>query len=413
MNDRPLSGIKVLDLTWVYSGPHCTALLRDFGADVVKIEGPGFGDHTRLFPPMNGGDSGYFYMLNHGKKSVALNLKQPKAKEIFLELVKQVDVVAENFVPGTLDKLGLGYEELKKVNPAIILASIYGFGSFGPYSSLPGVDPVAQAMGGLMSLTGLPETPPLKTGPAVADAIAGIYLASGILAALLERHKTGLGKRIEVSMMDAVFTVLEESVIRASMTGDALPARGNTDPLGAPWDAFPTKDHKWVMVCSLGGNRFYNIYSKIGRNDLAEAYKGDGPEASVKRANDLKLLNKAFAEWSINHNAEDVMALMREDRVPCGVVKDVTELLEDPHLIARNMVAAVDHPVLGQIKTYNQPVMFDGDNFGIDTNDPADYMDPDLGEHNRIILGELLGMDDETIATLYAENVLWAGKKEE
>jgi crotonobetainyl-CoA:carnitine CoA-transferase CaiB-like acyl-CoA transferase len=410
MVSKPLEGINVLDLTWVYSGPHCTAMLLDMGAEVVKIEGPAYGDHTRLFPPIINGISGYFYMLNRGKKSVALNLKTQKGKELFLELVKNFDVVTENFVPGTMDKLGLSYEEMKRVNPGIIYGSIYGFGSWGPYSSWPGVDPVAQAMGGLMSLTGLPDGPPLKTGPAVADAIAGIYLAAGILAALFERNKTGLGKRIEVSMQDAVFSVLEESVIRSSMTGNSLPARGNTDPLGAPWDAFPTKDGKWIMICSLGGERFYQIYSFIGRKDLAEEYKGDTPEASEKRSANLGMLNQAFAEWSITKNADELMAIMHQFRVPCGVVKDVVELLEDPHLQARNMVVDIQHPQMGAIKTHNSPIMMNGSSCGIAKGENP--LEPELGQDNEAVLKQYLDLDSEQIAAFYDEGILWSEKKE-
>lgn len=410
MSNKPLDGIKILDLTWVYSGPHCTAMLHDMGAEVIKVEGPGFGDHTRVFPPIKNGVSGYFYMLNRGKKSIALNLKNKKGKEVFLNLLEHFDVVTENFVPGTLDKLGIGYEKMKEANPRLIYASIYGFGSWGPYSTWPGVDPVAQAMGGLMSLTGLPDGPPLKTGPAVADAIAGIYLASGILAALLERNKTGLGKRVEVSMMDAVFSVLEESVIRSSLTGNSLPARGNTDPLGAPWDAFPTRDGKWVMVCSLGGDRFSKLYEHIGRADLAEKYKGDSPEASVKRADNLTMLNQAFAEWTKTQDSEKLMSVLHEFHVPCGVVKDVVELLDDPHLKERNMVVDIDHPIMGEIKTHNSPIMIDGYTCGITKGENP--LEPDLGEHNETVLSEYLGMDSNEIDKMYREGVLWAGKRE-
>lgn len=410
MSNKPLNGIKVLDLTWVYSGPHCTAILHDLGAEVIKIEGPDFGDHTRLFPPIKNGISGYFYMLNRGKKSVALNLKKEKGQKLFLELVKHVDVVSENFVAGTMDKLGLSYETLKKVNPGLVYGSIHGFGSWGPYAAWPGVDPVAQAMGGLMSLTGLPDGPPLKTGPAVADALSGVYLASGILAALLERNKTGLGKRVEVSMQDAVFSVLEESVIRASMTGDSLPARGNTDPLGAPWDAFPTQDGQWVMVCNLGAERFFKLYSFIGRNDLAEEYKGDTPEASEKRSQNLTLLNQAFAEWSMTKHTEEVISLMHQFRIPCGVVKDVVELLNDPHLLARHMVVDIDHPQMGAIKTHNCPIMMNGSNCGIAEGEKP--MEPALGEDNERVLRQYLGLDSPALASLYSEGVLWSGKRE-
>lgn len=403
--NKPLSGYQILDLTWVYSGPYCTSVLLDLGADVIKVEGPKYGDHTRTFPPFKNGGSGYFYSLNRGKKSVSLNLKSEDGKALFRDLVKKVDVVTENFVPGVMERMGLGYEELKKINPRIIYGSIHGFGSFGPYADWPGVDPVAQAMGGLMSQSGFTGGPPLKTGPAVADAIAGIYLALGIVAAILERGKTGAGRKIEVSMMDAVFSVLEESVVRASMTGDALPRRGNTDPLGAPWDAFESSDGKWVMMCSIGGAKFESVYSYIGRNDLVAEYGGDGEEASEKRADNLAMLNQVFAKWAIQKTADELIDIIHSLHIPCGVVKDVIDLLDDPHLKARNMVVDIDHPKLGKIKTYNMPVMFDGKNMGIDAKDNP--LDPEIGESNSQVLGDLLGISADKIGELYEIGALW------
>lgn len=404
---KPLNGYTVLDLTWVYSGPYCTSLLSDLGADVVKIEGPKYGDHTRNFPPFRNGSSGYCYGINRGKRSLALNLKNDEGKALFKELLKKADIVVENYVPGVMDKMGLGYEDLKKINPGIIYGSIHGFGSWGPYAELPGVDPVAQAMGGLMGLSGFPDGPPVKTGPAVADAIAGLYLALGITAAVLDREKTGAGRRVEIGMMDAVFSVLEEAVVRTSMTGDPLPSRGNTDPLGAPWDAFETSDGKWLMVCSLGGDRFDRIYRFIGRSDLADAYVGDGEEVSTRRSNDLEILNSAFAEWARLQTAETVVAVLRELQVPCGVVKTIPELLVDPHLQARNMVVDIDHPRLGKIKTFNAPIMYDRQSVGIAPGENP--LEPQLGEHNAEVLEQLLGLGPDKIRALHDAGALWTG----
>ncbi len=405
---KPLDGCKILDLTWVYSGPYATSLLLDLGAEVIKVEGPRYGDHTRTFPPFRNGDSGYFYSVNRGKKSVALNLKSEEGKTLFRRLVKEVDVVTENFVPGVMDRMGLGYETLKEINPELIYGSIHGFGTWGPYADWPGVDPVAQAMGGLMRQSGFPDGPPMKTGPAVADAVSGIYLALGIVAAYLERLKTGAGKRIEIGMMDAVFSILEESVVRASMTGNALPGRGNTDPLGAPWDAFHTKDDKWVMLCSIGGDKFQRVYHAIGRDDLVEEYGGDGEEASDKRANNLTYLNKVFAEYAQDKTSEELIEMIHSLHIPCGVAKDVAELLTDPHLIARGMVVDIDHPRLGKIKTYNDPIMFDQRSIGVQPGENP--VSPEIGQDNEEVLSTLAGLSEADIQRLYQEGVLWHGR---
>jgi crotonobetainyl-CoA:carnitine CoA-transferase CaiB-like acyl-CoA transferase len=403
---KPLSGIVVLDLSWVYSGPYASLLLHDLGADVIKVEAPVHGDHSRSFPPFRNGASGYFYSLNRGKRSIALDLKNEAGKALFRKLAAGSDVVVENFVPGTMEKLGLGYEQLKRERRDLVYASIHGFGTFGPYAAFAGVDPVAQAMGGLMAQSGFAGGAPLKTGPAVADAIAGLYLAFGIVAAILERSRTGEGKRVEVGMMDAVFSVLEESVVRASITGDALPRRGNTDPLGAPWDAFETSDGKWVMVCAVGGDRVASMYRGIGRDDIARDYGGDGEAAGAKRAEALLELNRIFAGWAKTRTADELMAYCRKLRVPCGEVRDVADLLEDPHLRARGMVVDIEHPRLGKVATYNTPVLFDGQSIGIAPGENP--LDPEAGEHGRAILREMLGMDDAEVDRLRLEGAVWA-----
>lgn len=405
MKEKPFEGVKILDLTWVYAGPFATLILSDLGAEVVKVESPPFGDWTRTVSPLRNGHSGYYYMLNRQKKSITLDLKTDRGREIFFELIKKFDVVTENFRAGTLEKLGVGYDEAKKVNPKIIYASINGFGSSGPYSHMPCVDPVAQAMGGLMNLTGFPGQPPLKTGPAVADSLAGMYLSMGIMAGLRNRDKTGVGERIEVAMMDCVFSVLEESVIRTSMTGDSLPARGNTDPLGAPWDAFETKDKRWIMVCNLNPGRFSDVYQKIGREDIAKEYEGSSEEASEKRSRDLPELNRIYAEYARTRTAEELQRELLEMSIPNGIVKDVSELLDDPQLRHRNMVVDVEHPKLGSVKTFNLPIKFFNSKAGTDVGEnPADSA---LGQDTETVLKKYLNLDDAGIQALRDSKTIW------
>jgi crotonobetainyl-CoA:carnitine CoA-transferase CaiB-like acyl-CoA transferase len=405
MSNKPLEGIRVLDLTWVYAGPFTTLLLSDMGAEVIKVEGPPFGDYTRIIPPLKNGWSGYFYMLNRGKKSIALNLKKQKGKEVFFQLLKHADVVTENFRANTIDSLGIGYEQAKAINPKIIYASINGFGSSGPYSDMCCVDPVAQAMGGLMSLTGFPGQPPLKTGPAIADSISGLYLALGIVSALRLRDRTGVGQRIEVAMMDSVFSVLEEAVIRASMTGDALPTRGNTDPLGAPWDAFHSKDDCWVMICNLDPQRFKHLYTQIGRQDLAEAYGGADEAAMEKRSQDLGKLNAAFAAWAKTIDAADLMGMMQKMGIPAGIVMHVPDLLHNPQLQHRRMVVDAAHPRLGAIKTFNLPIKFFEAEVGVQ---PAENQpDAELGQDSAEVLKNLLNLSDGDVAALKEEGIIW------
>jgi crotonobetainyl-CoA:carnitine CoA-transferase CaiB-like acyl-CoA transferase len=405
VSTKPLEGIKILDLSWVFSAPYATLMLQDLGADVVKVERPHTGDRSRSIPPFNDDVSGYFFMLNRGKKSISLNLKSNEGKQIFLELVKQFDVITENFVAGTMDKLGLGYEVIKSVNPEIILASLNGFGSDGPYSHLPCIDGIAQAMGGLMSQNGLEGGQPLKTGPAVADALSGVYLTVGILSAIIERNKTGKGQRLEVSMMDSVFSVLEESVIRTSMTGDSLSARGNKDPLGAPWDAFHTSDGKWVMVCSSGGDNFSKVFKGIGREEIVEKYKNDGNIAIERVAESLDYLNKVFAEWVNDKTATELLTFLSELHIPAGEVKSVKDLINDTHLLGRNMVVDVEHPILGKVKLPNLPIKFFDKEMGLKNGDSP--IEPKLGEHNNLILESMLGLDKEEIKRLRDKGIIF------
>lgn len=406
MSMKPLNGIKILDLTWVYAGPFATQILGDLGAEIIKIEAAPVGDKTRIMPPFKNGYSGYFATLNRGKKSLALNLKTEQGREIFLELAKRVDVLTENFAPHALEQLGLGYDDIKKVNPRIIYASASGFGSFGPYSNRPCIDPVGQAMGGLMSLTGYPDGSPLKTGPGIADAIMGLYFVIGIISALRLRDVKGEGQRLEVAMMDCVFSVLEENVIKTSIEGSAPPRRGNLDPFGVPWDTFLTKDGKWVMVCAFSSPIFEELYGMMGRDDLVEKYKGDNIEAFLKRAADQQMLNSVFAEWvRENMTAEELESLFIAMDAPMGIIKDVKELLDDPHLKAREMVVDVDHPRLGKVKTFNLPIKFFSADAGVKPGEVP--LDPEVGQHSNDILKNYLGKTDIEIEELRKSGVIW------
>jgi crotonobetainyl-CoA:carnitine CoA-transferase CaiB-like acyl-CoA transferase len=406
MKAKPLDNIKVLDLTWVYAGPFATQILGDLGAEIFKIEAAPVGDKTRIMPPFKNGHSGYFAGLNRNKKSLTLDLKKEKGRRLCLELARHCDVLVENFAPQVMEQLGLGYEEVKKYNPNIVYASASGFGSFGPYANRPCIDPVGQAMGGLMGLTGYPDRPPLKTGPGIADAVLGLYTVIAILSALHLRDRTGEGQKVEAAMMDCVFSVLEENVIKTSLEGVVPPRRGNLDPFGVPWDTFLTKDGRWVMVCAFSSPVFEELYGMMGREDLVEEYKGDSIEGFLKRAAAQEMLNEVFREWvRENMTAEELEELFIAMDAPMGIVKDVQELLDDPHLKARNMIVEMDHPKLGKVKTYNLPIRFKDVPVGVGPGENP--RDPELGEHSAQVLKDLLGISAEEIEALRREGVIW------
>ena len=266
---QPLEGIRVLDLTQAYSGPFCTMNLADHGAEVIKIETPEKGDQTRGWGPMENGYSGYYAYINRNKKGITLNLKTEEGKQIFTELLKTADVVCENYKVGVLERLGFSYEKMKAINPGIIYGSISGFGLSGDLASRPAYDIVAQAMSGMMSVTGFPDGAPCKIGPSIGDNYTGAYLCMGVLMALYEREKTGAGRRIDVAMMDTLFSVMENFVVEYTVAGKTPHRAGNQDPSIAPFDSFRAKDGDFVMGC--GTDKMYaSLCGAMEREDLAK-----------------------------------------------------------------------------------------------------------------------------------------------
>jgi CoA:oxalate CoA-transferase len=264
---KPLDGVKVIDFTRVYAGPYCTMMLGDLGAEVIKIEKQGTGDDTHDFAPVKDGESGYFTYLNRNKKSLSLNLKAEKAIGIIKELAKWADIVVENFSPGVVDRLGVGYNDLKAINPRIIYGSISGFGQTGPYSQKPAYDLVCQAMGGYMTITGEADGKPYKLGTSIADASAGIHMAYALMAALYDREKTGVGQFIDVAMMDTVFSTLENFVVTKTLTGIAPSRNGNANLGSAPFNLYNTKDG-YVTIACANNKLFEKLTTAIGESHL-------------------------------------------------------------------------------------------------------------------------------------------------
>ncbi len=391
-----LAGLRVLDLTRVLAGPFCTMMMADMGAEVIKIEEPRKGDDSRSFAPFKNGESSYFMNLNRNKRGVTLNLKG-KGRDIFLELVKQADIVIENYRPGTMEKLGLGYEDLKKVNPRIIYGAISGFGHNGPFSRRPGYDIIGQAMGGLMSTTGWPDSGPTRTGTAISDVLAGLSACIAILAAVHSRANTGKGQKVDVALVDSVVASLE-IINQIYLTTGQIPQRiGNRYESIYPYDSFATKDGSCVI--GAGNDKLYAIVCNcMGRPELIEDPRFRINPDRVKNHAQLKPI---VEEWTVTLTSEEVVETLLKAGCPAAPINSIDKVVACPHIAgAREMFVDVDHPRAGKTKITGSHLKFSDTKSGVRT--PA----PTLGQYNEDVYGSLLGYAASQIAALKEEGVL-------
>ncbi|MGO9526282.1 MAG: CaiB/BaiF CoA transferase family protein [Verrucomicrobiia bacterium] len=377
---KPLDGIRVVDLSRILAGPYCSMLLSDFGAEIVKIENPDKGDDTRAYgPPFLDGESVYFLSINRGKKSLTLNLKTPEAREILTKLIRNSDVLVENFRKDFLSSIGFGYDEVAKLNPKIIYASVTGYGHTGPWADRPGYDLAVQGQGGIMSLTGDPNGSPYKTGTSLADITAGIYATLGILLALQARQRTGKGQKVDVSLLDGQVSFLTYQAGIYFGTGKSPTRKGNQHPTIVPYETFKARDR--YLNLAVGNDRLWGQFCDLlGRQDLKTHEKFATNPKRVQNHDDLyPILQKIFAEKT----AEEWLAFFEKNGIPCGAVFSVGEVLEHPQVRAREMVVERPHPKLKSVKMTGVPVKLS------DTPGVAGDAPPLLGQHTGEVLRDL------------------------
>ncbi|WP_059258462.1 CaiB/BaiF CoA transferase family protein [Escherichia albertii] len=391
-----LAGLQVLDLTHVLAGPFCTMMLADMGAEVIKIERPGVGDDTRQFAPFKNGESAYYMNLNRNKKGITLNLKG-RGKALFLELVKTADIVVENYRPGTMEKLGLGYDELRKVNPRIIYCAISGFGHTGPYSQRPGYDIIGQAMGGLMSTTGWPGGEPTRSGTAMSDVLAGLSATIGTLAALRHRDQTGEGQKVDIALVDSVVASLE-IITQIYLTEGRIPERiGNRYESCYPYDTFKARDGD-VVIAAANDKLWSLVAQTMGQPELATREEFNSNPLRVKNH---ALLKPIIEIWSRQYSVNEIVDCMLNAGVPAAPINNIDQLVSDPHIAdAREMFIDVEHPIAGTLKLTGSHIKLTSTPTGIRTPSPL------LGQHNQEIYSSRLGLDDAELAQLRAEGIL-------
>jgi formyl-CoA transferase len=393
-----LAGIRIIDMTHNQAGPASTQILAWLGADVIKLEEPGRGDVARVNMRDQDSDSLFFLVLNANKRSLTLNLKTDAGKELFKKLVTRSDVLVENFSPGALDRLGLGYAVLEQLNPRLIYATIKGFGTYGPYSGYKSFEPIAQAMGGAMSVTGFPDNPPTYVWPAIGDSGTGMHLAIGILAALQQRHTTGHGQQVEVSMQDAVTNLMRVSLRDHQRFGHAMPRRGNQLGQTVPGTTYPChpggpNDYVFIFVQTQMWPAFLKVLERL---DLQDDPKYRTPEARWQHRDEL---NALITAWTQQRTKYQVMRLLGEAGVPCGACQDTGEVLADPHLRARDMIVEVDYPPRGTYQTVGCPIKLSAS--------PARVTrPPQLGEHTDEVLHDLCGVTPEDLQRLRQAGVV-------
>lgn len=408
---KPLEGIKILDATTFLSGPYATLLLAGMGAEVIKVEQPNGGDPARVSPPFAGkngtvakpgekGDISFGFLKRcRDKKSITLNLKHPKGKELFKELAQKVDVVVENFRPGTLDKLGVGYQELKEINPRLIYCSLSGFGLSGAYRDLPAFDIVVQAMSGLMSINGSPDSPPVKTGVTLGDLAGGLFAALGILAALRYRDLTGRGQLVETSMMDALIALmLDEAPDFWASQGRSL-RMGNRLLRLTPFNSYLTNDG-YIVIANGNDLHWERLLKAMGREDLI----GDSRfSIQAQRTANADEVDAIITSWTQTKSSQEAVDILVQCEVPCGPVRDILDVLQDQELIKRGTVVDFEHPKTGKVegfKTWGMPIKFSEVSVGFEK--PA----PELGAHNQEIYEGLLGLTSAELEALKANKAI-------
>jgi formyl-CoA transferase len=401
MNNNPqplLDGVRVLDLSRVLAGPYCTMMLGDLGADIIKIEAPGLGDDTRHWGPpfAKGGESAYFLCVNRNKRSMTLNLKSAQGLEILKELIRQSDILVENFRVDTLEKWGLDYEALQGIRPGLIYCTITGYGYTGPYRHLPGYDFIIQAQGGLMSITGPEEGEPYKVGVAIADITAGLFACNAILAALFERQRSGRGQRIDISLLDSQIAWLANVGSNYLISGEKPIRYGNAHPNIVPYQTFKAKNGYFAL--GIGNdNQWRQFCENTGKKEWEEDIRFRTNANRVENRSDLiPLLDELFGQGEISH----WLSILETIGVPCGPINSIDQVMEDPQVRAREMVINIDHASAGSIQMVASPLK-------IPTAPPVIRLPPPmLGEHTEQILHELLGLEGKTVQDLQIAQVI-------
>ncbi|MEI7739031.1 MAG: CaiB/BaiF CoA-transferase family protein [Betaproteobacteria bacterium] len=397
LSNYPLSGITVLDLSHVYNGPYATFLMAMSGATVIKIE-PFEGEHLRSRGDM-GGAALPFAMLNSNKQPVTLNLKSVKGISIFKEMVKRADILIENFSPGVMDRLGIGADELLKINPRLIFGSSTGYGKNGLYSHYPAMDLVMQAMSGVIDSTGYPDQPPVKAGAAICDFMAGIHLYGAVMTALYEREKTDLGRIVEVSMQDSIYSSLASNLGMLHARGEDAPARtGNRHGgLGiSPYNVYKTKDG-YVVLNAPGDHHFRAILDVIGSLDLK-----DDPQMNTRsaRVQNFDKVDQLIEDWTQQHSKHEVAKQMLARKVPCAPVRHLSEVMRDENMHQKGSLQWIDHPELGKVVLPHSPLIFEGlERRAIEPSLP-------LGAMNDQVFGQWLGYSKQELAQLKEEGII-------
>ncbi len=393
--EKLLKGIAVLDLTRVLAGPFAGMMLADMGADVIKIETPGTGDDSRQFAPMVNGESSYYMNLNRNKRGITLNLKSEKGREVFHKLVAKADVVLENFRPGVMDRLGFSYEELSKINPRIVYGCVSGFGHYGPYSRRGGYDIIGQAMGGLMSTTGWPNSGPTRSGTAMSDVLAGLSVTIGVLGAVINARRSGRGQKVDVALVDATVASLE-IVNQIYLATGKVPERiGNRYESVYPYDSFRCANGEMVIAC--GNDKLFGILADLmGQPELKTHELFD---TNPKRVKNHAPLKEIVEKWTTRFERDELVDLLLKNNIPCGPINTIADTTSDPHIAgAREMFVEVEHPVAGKMRLTGSHIKFSRAKASVRTLAPL------LGQHTDEVLFEI-GYSAADVAAMREEGV--------